>query len=189
MGAHEELRAALHKRKVEKGDESAQQKALDLQRKQYEDEEEATRQLLHEMATITLQALLRESKPERIPLNASKPTKRRLIRPGAKHVYGWRVALGNSEREVLCTDGRLVTWNRVSGEPRFLTLHAWIDQRIRNARIGDLEGGGTRFDQAFSLHAWRHESHQAELRLDLRRAQTSMTDHLAEILRERNVSV
>lgn len=189
MGAHDELRDALQRRKALKADECARQAAFDLLREQYENEETEIRQRLHEMATLTLEALLRLSKPERIALEAGERKGRRLIRSTTKHVYGWRVALGNREREILCDDGRLISLDAVSGDPRFSTLHAWIDQRIRNVRDGDEPSSGPRFDRAFSIHAWRPEAQQGELKQDLLRIRKSVADHLAEILHERGLSI
>jgi hypothetical protein len=169
MEADERLREALEARREESAGEAEEQTGLNLRREEYENREKAVRKGLHEMAALTVQALAKESTPE--------------------SGEGWSVRLGNQEPETLCADGTLVTLDRLSGEPRFSTLEAWIDQRIEHVRSGDERAGGTRFQKAFSPQAWQQEDHQAELRSELALTEKRVIDYLVAILEERNISI
>jgi hypothetical protein len=187
MDPDNELRAEMSRRRevaeaAARGERrTAQEKAA------YEDDVEEVRARLYETARSAVQALVDCDEPPTSVEVKPKPARNLLDlffgRPVS--VDGWKVRWGGKEA-VVCPDGTLFTKFR-PGDYSRTSLNQMIDKRLADVGTYREEVVGTRFERAFEGRGSQAEVES--IRSDLDRARGDVSRDLADLLRDRGLSL
>jgi hypothetical protein len=192
MDARNELHAALQNRRDEEEAATQEQEQLDQRRKAYEADEAAVRERLHEVATLTLKALCDSGTAENVPIELEPTGLRRFFR-NREHVQGWPVSVPGIVSGALCVDGTLVHRQRFPKEHREpdSNLSEWVDDQVKGVRsVREEKSVKNFFEEAFRpRHSMYSQQEEEKLRSRLSSVQQSVTEVLADLLHQRDISL